>query len=263
MVQILEPRPTNTIATTDAAGRPDRNPSSGRKLVLWTVLSAVLLAGSAGVRSVQSRYYQEENSYDVAAPFELKNIPKQVDDWQMLEGSEGSLDPLTTRITGSTDHILASYHNEQTGLMLQVMLLFGPAEPVLPHIPEVCYPSSGFKPAGPAIDRAIKIDDKMTTQFRATLFTKSNGRDLVRETAYYAFRHDGAWVPWVLTKNSPRKNPGIFKLQVSRRMTPTESRFQDEPIEDFVRKMVPALELMIARAAAEAPPAPKLATTAD
>ena len=218
-----------------------------------------MLVGSAGVRTVQSRYYQEESSYTVEAPFALKQIPKSIDDWKMIEGSEGSLDPLTTRITGSSDHILASYHNDQTGIRLQVMLLFGPAEPVLPHIPEVCYPSSGFKPGGPAVDRDIKIDDKMTARFRSTLFTKSNGRDMIRETAYYAFRHDGEWVPWVITKNSPRKNPGIFKLQISRRMTAAENRFQDEPIEDFVQTILPDLEKMITAATAKESQSAKLA----
>lgn len=248
MAQILAADPIIVDPSGEPTQLATRGPTGGPGLVLWAIICSTLLAGSAGFRALQSRHYQEENSYTVESPFALKNIPKQVGDWQLVEGSEGNLDPLTTRITGSTDHILANFHNEQTGCVLQVMLLFGPAEPVLPHTPEVCYPATGYKPTEPPVDRPVSSDDKPIGRFRSTIFAKSNGRDLVRETAYYAFRHDGEWVPWVDTKNSPRKNPGIFKIQVARRLTPTENRFQDEPIEDFLAKMVPALEGMIATA---------------
>ena len=59
------------------------------------------------------------------------------------------------QITGGTDHILRTYVDELTGVSLGVLVLFGPAEPVLPHVPEICYPANGFSNAQDSIHRTI------------------------------------------------------------------------------------------------------------
>ena len=92
-------------------------------------MASLALIGSGAIRSFQSSYYDEAGTYDIACPFPLKQIPRTLDGWHMVEGSEAVLDPLTTRITGSTDHITRNYVNEMTGVTLSVLVLYGPAEP--------------------------------------------------------------------------------------------------------------------------------------
>lgn len=257
MSQVLadNPAPFAADSLTGAAHKPQ--PMVHRGVVIWAIAASLLLMSSSLVRSVQSKVYDESSAASLEAPFPLSQIPKQFNEWHLVEGSETVLDPMTTRITGSSDHIIGNYVDERTGVTLLVMALYGPAEPVVPHIPEVCFPASGFKEIGVAHDRDIPIADEPPVKFRTAVFSKSGGRNPLQEAVYYSFRHDGVWVPWVNTKNSPRKNPGIYKIQIQRRVVPGEAMVSDEPTEDFIKKMIPALEKMIAQALktrASAPP---------
>ena len=214
-------------------------------VLIWGLVASLLLVGSGVVRAVQSSQYAAERDYLVECPFPLSKIPRAIDGWHVLEGSETVLDPLTTRITGSTDHVIRTYVDDMTGVMLSVLVLFGPAEPVLPHTPEICYPSSGFVASGGPIERDIEINDRETATFRSSIFVKSGGRSTIRQMVYHSFLLDGPWSPSVATRKFARKNPGIFKVQIQRRVNEGEKQDADEPIEDFVKKLLPTLEKMI------------------
>ena len=242
MSQVLQPTIAASPATVEHL--PER-PRSNTHVFVWGVLASLILLGSGAVRAYQSQHFQEEDAIRLVSPFPLKKIPQKLDGWHLIDGSTTVLDPLTTRITGSIDHIIGNYVNEQTGVIVTILALFGPAEPMTPHTPEVCYPSSGFKMVGGIVDRNITLGDRTTARFRSDVFVKSGGRAIIQELVYHSFRHDGVWVPTVNTKDSPRKNPAIFKVQVLRRMAPGETRGEEEPIEGFLVKMIAQLERMI------------------
>ncbi len=224
---------------------PPRMPASHINVLIWGVVASLLLVGSGVVRAVQSSQYAAEKDYLIECPFALSGIPRAIDAWHVLEGSETVLDPLTTRITGSTDHVIRTYVDDMTGVMLSVLVLFGPAGPVLPHTPQICYPSSGFVAVGGPIERDIKLEDQETATFRSSIFMKSGGRSTIRQMVYHSYLLDGPWSPSVATRKFARKNPGIFKVQIQRRVTEGEKQNADEPIEDFVKKLLPTLEKMI------------------
>ncbi len=226
-------------------GTSPRTQPSNRGVIIWSVAASLLLVGSGVVRAVQSGRYAEDRNYLVECPFPLENIPKAVDGWHVLKGSETVLDPLTTRITGSTDHIIRTYVDEATGVLLSVLVLFGPAEPVMPHTPQICYPSSGFQPVGETLDLDVEIPDGKAAQFRSSIFAKSGGRSILRQGVYHSFLLDGNWSPAIATRKFPRKNPGIFKVQIQRRVADGEKRGGTEPIEDFIKKLLPILDTMI------------------
>ncbi len=238
---------THAELTSDEVRKPDsaqlnlNRPT--RRVIVWGLVASSCLIASGVVRGVQSTRYQEDKNSLVTCPFPLKTIPHSIDGWHVLEGSETVLDPLTTRLTGSTDHMLSTYVGE-TGVMLSVLVLFGPAEPVLPHTPQICYPSSGFQPVGETVDRSIKISDDETAVFRSSVFAKSGGRTINRNAVYHSFLLDGRWSPAISGK-LPRKSPGIFKVQIQRRVIEGEMRSDDEPIEDFIAKLVPIIERMV------------------
>ena len=227
-----------------ASIRSQSSTATNRPVVAWALAASLLLVGSGVVRAVQSSRHAEDTGYLVECPFPLKTIPVTIGDWKM-QGTETVLDDLTTRITGSTDHIIRTYVDEMTGVTLSVLVLFGPAEPVLPHTPQVCYPSSGFQAIGNPVDRDIKIDDTETARFRSSVFVKSGGRSLIRNTVYHSFLLTGPWTPNIGNEKFPRKNPGIFKVQIQRRVVDGEKLDGDEPIEEFVQKLLPVLDTMI------------------
>lgn len=248
MSQVIDLRTENLSPTDRVPDKTVASSTKGRGLIAWTVAACLLLATSGLLRAVQSSEYAKERSYLVNCPFPLNTIPRAIGDWQVVEGSEVVLDPLTTRISGSTDHILRTYVDKMTGVMLSVLVLFGPAEPVLPHTPQICYPSSGHKALADPVDRDIKISDAQTAKFRASIFAKPGGRVVIRNAVYHSFLLEQPWTPSIATQKFPRKNPGIFKIQIQRRIGDGESLGSDEPIEDFIQKLIPLLDGMIAAA---------------
>jgi hypothetical protein len=186
------------------------------------------------------------------------SIPNKLGVWHLVEDGERTLDPLTTRITGSSQHMLRTYADDLTGVTLTVLVLYGPAVPVLPHTPEVCYPSSGyarvdgpsdstvkFRPGGDAEGRPASGE----ARFRSAVYQKSAGRLTYREAAYHSFRLDGKWSPDVgAGRKFPRRNPGIFKIQVQRQVAEGESLGQDDPMEQFLSVLLTELEAQIKKA---------------
>jgi hypothetical protein len=210
----------------------------------WMAIGCVLLATSGVARSVQDRRHQVESSYTEDCPFPLKSIPTTLGRWKVAEGGEKTLDSLTMRITGGTDHLMRTYVDELTGVSLVVLVLFGPAEPVMPHTPEVCYPSSGFQPVDDVVDRVIESKEEgVTSQFRSATYTKSGGRVMLREGVYHSFRLEGRWSPHAGSgRKFPRRNPSVFKVQVQRQMASGEKLAPNDPIEQFLTLLVPAIE---------------------
>ncbi len=245
MTRVENSLPAKQPSAAPVAGPLVRPTGSARQVVAWCVAASLCLVVAGIVRGMQATRYEEDKNSLVACPFPLKTIPKSFDGWRVLDGSQTVLDPLTTRLTGSTDHMMSSYVDEQTGQMLSVLVLFGPAEPVMPHTPQVCYPASGFQAVGPTVDKDIKIGDHEVASFRSSVFAKPGGRTVIRNAVYHSFLLDGRWSPAIDGRKLPRRSPGIFKVQIQRRVMEGEMRDGDEPIEDFVQKLLPVLEKMV------------------
>jgi hypothetical protein len=79
--------------------------------------------------------------------------------------------------------------------------------------------------------------------FRSTIYAKSGGRTMLREGVYYSFRLEGQWSPHAGSgRKFPRRNPSVFKVQVQRRMADGEKIGPNDPIEQFLALLVPAIE---------------------
>ena len=228
--------------------RSATGPTFDRRVLAWCLLSSLVLIGMGVVRSVQAHRYEVAQAVDTTSPFPLKTIPTEIDGWRMVEASETQLDPLTTRTTGSTDHVIRSYFDETTGVMLSVLVLYGPAEPIMPHVPQVCYPASGFRITGETIDHHLPISDGLNATARSSVFSKSGGRAVLNQAVYHTYRVDDEWTPILAGRRLSNRNTGIFKIQIHRRVFDGERLGVDEPIESFLKKLIPVLEQMNADA---------------
>jgi len=243
---------TPAPSTPVAAPTP---PASGRLATLaWMTFACLLLVSSGVARSWQDRRHRVEADYIESCPFPLKSIPTTLGAWKLVGGGERSLDKLTMRITGGTDYILRNYVDEMTGVSLVVLVLFGPAEPVIPHTPEVCYPASGFALADEVSDRVIQAEGGTSGRFRSAVYARSGGPSTLPEEGYHSFRLEGRWSPDVGSgRKFPRRNPSVFKVQVQRRVAEGERRDRDDPIEQFLSHLVGAIERGIASAEKSGP----------
>jgi hypothetical protein len=236
-------------ATTEPSAAPRRANTS----LIWAVVACLLLGSSAVVRAVQDRHHQQESSIVESCPFPLERLPRTLGHWTSAvedPKNDQKLDTQTLRITGGKEHIIRMYSDEATGVRLVVLLLFGPVEPVIPHVPEACYPANGFAEVEKPLYRTIKfsytdasgkeIEDHPAT-FASAVYRKAR----ILEGVYHSFRYNGEWTPDVGTRKFPRRNPGVFKLQIQRMVVPGESRDAGkypEPIEDFLKSLIPSIE---------------------
>jgi hypothetical protein len=245
------------LKSSDRVGHRVKRSSAN---LVWAIAGCLLLSASGGLRMVQDRRHQSEKSYRESCPINLDQLPETFgDDWKSVKGEDRKLDDQTMRITGGTAYKIRTYANDLTGVLVTILILFGPAEPVLPHTPQICYPSSGFAPDDPSTLRTIEFPigtakpGEATTAratFLAETYAKPNGRQMLREAVYHSFRLDGEWSPFVgQGRKFPRRNPGIFKVQIHRLVAERESVGPGDPIEQFLQKFLSELEVEIQAAA--------------
>jgi hypothetical protein len=212
-------------------------------------LACILLGASGGVRAWQDHRFATVENYTERSPFDLKELPKTLGDWQAVEGSETSLKPEIARIAGSTDHVIRTYINTTTGQSIIVLVLFGPARVVFSHRPEICYPENGYKSVAETLSRTIPSSMGSAAEFFSQVYAHPDDPRRIRQEVYSSFRHADRWSPdperfW---KNF-RHNPSMFKIMVQRLVGESERRELNNPTEQFLALLVPEIERRIAQA---------------
>lgn len=238
------------MATAPANLQDGANPaatassSRGRHGWMWLAMAAALLGTSGLVRAWQDNQLEERALSAETAPFPMADLPRDLGRWK-AQGEDQVLDPETMEIAGASDYVARSYVDAQTGVVLSLLVVFGPAERVIGHIPEVCFPAVGYSPASTPASLTIKLDSG-EARFRSMVFAKGRGLTGDRQEVYYSFRHAGHWAPTTTeTRKLYRLEPATFKVQVQRRVGEAESRGQNNPIESLLSVLVPELERRI------------------
>lgn len=217
-----------------------------RSSLLWMAAACTLVGSSGVLRSLQNQQLERERKLFQPCPFDLEAIPDQIGEWVIKPGSELRLDDKTVQITGSTDHLVRNYVDSLTGVQFSLLLLYGPAEPVLPHTPDVCYPATGYALDGSIGQVGVPYGDGKVAQFRTASYIRPGNLITDRARVYYAFRHDGQWSPSVgAGMKFHRSNPGIFKVQLHRPLMQGEQPTKNEPMEKFLALLLPEIERRI------------------
>jgi hypothetical protein len=250
----------SAIASPSVVVRTSR-PIQGRRFWIWAVGSCLILGGAAGARAWQhTRFEGEEGVGLKPLPFPLASLPTTVGHYHAQEGVDMKLDPAVMRYAGGKDDLVRTYVDEDTGISLMVMVLYGRADRVVEHIPDLCYSGAGYTPSqvGPSRrDRAIEfegIDGRMeAATFRIGVYEKTLAQGGVqREEAYHAFRFRDRWSPESPITGHNRRPFGIFKIQVQRRLGPYEYQNAGRrnaianPCETFLQDYLAAFERQLA-----------------
>jgi hypothetical protein len=209
------------------------------------VLACALLAAAGGMRWWQEQRVEAVLASGRQSPFSLKNLPMERGDWKVPGGSEQALDPEIERVTGCVDYIKRHYVHEMTGVGVDVLVLYGPA--TIAHRPEVCYPGAGFTLVdGPRI-RQFDTRGGAKASFLSLIFAKGEGGAADRQQVFYALRYPGLSNQWTEEFDYKKiaRLPGVYKIQLMRRVGENERLDQSNPCESFLETMLPEMERRI------------------
>ena len=182
----------------------------------WIALICMLLVISGAIRHWRDWQFQSLSRESEMSPFPLNEFPKELGSWRADEGSEATLEPDIARIAGASDYLIRTYVDEKSGESAVVMIIYGLAYRVWPHVPDVCYPANGFKSVSPPEDMDIQVPGTTNkARFRMQNFVKYKAGQRDYREVYHSLRNAGEWGldmgrNWKIF----RYHPGMFKVQV-------------------------------------------------
>ena len=218
----------------------------------WVRLAvvAMILAVSGGTRFWQERRLEQTLQAGRVSPFRLADLPMDLGDWK---GQNSVMNPTIIRGTGSSDMISRRYVNQRTGVAIDAVVLYGPTSEMFIHTPEVCYPAAGFDPMDSPVERPIVVEstttstNKTAVPFRSLAFTKGEGGLADIQEVYYSLWYDGGWTTRTTTPKASQRIPGMYKVQIARRISAHERRDIDNPCESFLASLIVEIEARMAR----------------
>ena len=218
----------------EASGSPPQASQSKRN---WLVMTCLLLAISGGIRYWRESKYQSLMQVNKDAPFPLKEISSDLGTWRAT-GADAHLDPETTRLAGSSDHIIRSYTDSKTGETVSVLVLYGLAYSVFGHSPEICYPSAGFQAVGRPEEHDLYLPDSATSvQYRSAIYSKTIATVTQSYEVVWVFWNAGSWISdltdrWKIFRTSP----GLFKIQIQYPVKGISA--EHSPVQSLLKELV-------------------------
>lgn len=167
----------------------------------------------------------------------LHRVPGQVGQWRFV--AEGT--PLSQAVVEQLQlrgHLHRVYEHPATGQRVSLLLLLGPAGPLVRHPPEICYESSANSLLG---SHSLTVDVDGTPQQLRLLAYRSESMIDGDFLVAYGFGADREWD----CPASPRRvyggRPILYKLQVLTDAAAEASVTDPEGLRDFLRHMLSAL----------------------
>ena len=222
---------------------------------MWTVVACLLLGISGGFRFWREQQFASLATESGSSPFSLNDLPRTLGNWRSEEGLDDHLDPRVARIAGSSDHVVRTYLNEKTGDQLTTIILYGLAEKVFGHMPDVCYPAAGYQLVEGPVDRELKVPGlKAPVRYRWAIYVKRVGGLGSYQEAYHTFYYNGEWTPDASDRwKSFRYHPGMFKIQLARPILGLSKEVHG-PSEELLGAVVQEISSREAARAGEATP---------
>ena len=208
---------------------------------LWLAITCTFLLASGGIRFWRDRQYQNLAEASAKCPFPLADLPRTLGTWHAADGADSQLDPETARIAGSKDQqsLIRVYVDSKSGERADVLLLYGSADSVFAHSPDICFPASGFRPfGGSAFDRNMKTATSPTPAiFRTSYFTKTQDGSPQYWEVFCTFRHNGQWLNDLASRwKMFRAQPSMFKIQIQRQTSGLVT--EDSPAQSLLKAII-------------------------
>jgi hypothetical protein len=210
----------------------------------WLIVACVLLGISGAFRYWRDWQFESTSRESETPPFHLDEIPKTLGSWHAVEGMDETLEPEVQRIAGATDYISRMYKDEKSGQTALVLVLYGLAQMVHAHTPDVCYPSAGFSLVANS-ESVVRIpipETRATAPFRRETFKKSKAGQQAAEEVYFSFLNNDQW-DFNMARHWKRfrLHPGMFKVQIQSRASGL-GQIENTPVNELLSAIVGQIE---------------------
>jgi EpsI family protein len=256
-------QPTATAVSAEPQ-RPARAPTRGFPWGRVVIVCAALVASGA-LRAWQADRIDRDIARGLDYSIDLKAFPRSFGAWK---GEDTPLDPNIARGTGAKQVVTRRYVNQNTGVAVEVIMLFGQAVDMYIHMPELCYPKAGYTQiAGPEMVQ-IKAGPNVSggeAPFRELVYTKGEGGLTDLQEVIYSWRYNGHWTPNVGVQKHFQRISGMYKIHVARRLSESELKARpkrgnaveaDNPCRVFLDQVLPEIETRIRAGSPTAPSTP-------
>ncbi|MEM8668677.1 MAG: exosortase-associated EpsI family protein [Planctomycetota bacterium] len=165
----------------------------------------------------------------------LDQLPEQFGSWELVENKE--LEEGTAALLRCHGSVMRIYRHSETGVVVNVAVLYGPRGPIAVHTPEICYDSVGTKQARPTRAESIRTTASQHRLWSVTFLQEPNPEPSLE--VWYGWTVDGKWEAaeyprfW-LTEN-------LYKIQLA---GPAGNELQ-HPCRDFLEEFLPLLEKVV------------------
>ncbi|GAC1465104.1 MAG: hypothetical protein NVSMB9_04380 [Isosphaeraceae bacterium] len=239
---------TSTPVTTSLSS-PSVRSTAGVASWFRVLLVCAILLGSAGVRAWQTRRIEAGLAEGRHKPrIDLAQIPMTLGPWI---GETTKIDAQIARGTGADQIVTRRYVNQNTGVAIEIILLYGPAVDVYLHSPEVCYPAAGYTQVGGSDERLIStLNGK--APFRSLVYARGEETQAESQEVYYCWWYNGRWTPDVGKQKHFERIPSMYKVHLARRVSERELRDVGNPCEALLQELLPEMERRML--AAQPPP---------
>ncbi len=168
----------------------------------------------------------------------LASFPEQVGAWK-LSGTE-ELSEIAIKLLECDGYLARTYVDENTGDVVKVAIVLGPAGPVAVHTPEICYSSREFAIEQTRQPTDLKAMDGSSDElWRLTL--RSRDLHARRLRVYYGWSTDGTWRADANPRFSFAGEPFLVKLQIAGRISQAEETTSSDSCLRFLREFAPQL----------------------
>ena len=238
------------LTIAPAAAEREAGPTTGRArspIAWWpyVVLACVVLVAAGGLRWWQERRVLAAIRARPEAPFPLEDLPRRLGPWRVADRGDLDLGEEVEQVLGCRDYARRIYVNEQTGVQVELLVLYGPA--TIAHRPDLCYPGSGYLQVDGPRTRTAGLPGGASASYDSLVFAKGEGAFADRQQVAYSMRYGGRWTSETNVKEFGRL-PGMYKIQLSRRIGDRERSDAGGPSEAFLERMLPEIERGIAEA---------------
>lgn len=158
-------------------------------LTIAAVVSVAVLVGSGAGFRVLATHLSRPNESSPIPPGTLQKFPLSFGDWT---GREIAMTERVIRATDTDEHLNRGYYRKGEAGSVSFYIAYGvQARDLMPHRPEVCYPSQGWTMDDSTIE-TLTLPDGTQLECQMLLFARGGLTTTTRTVLYY-YIIDGAF----------------------------------------------------------------------